>query len=69
MLPLCATVVLVEAGADKKSTGDFGLRPLHWAAEYGCLEMVRFLVEAGAEKDAVAAASGPSFGGVTHLIP
>ena len=45
-------VLLLEAGADK-GTGrtDIGQTPLHAAAQRGHLEVVRFLVESGANKE------------------
>ena len=44
---------LVAAGADvDEQRGEFGMRPLHWAAEVGQVEVMGVLVELGADKDA-----------------
>lgn len=44
---------LVAVGANTEATDCDGWTPLHLAAENSCLELVCFLIEAGANKDAV----------------
>ena len=42
---------LVAAGADvEEQRGEHGLRPLHWTADHGHVEVLRVLVELGANK-------------------
>jgi ankyrin repeat protein len=44
---------LVAAGADvEEQRGEHGLRPLHWTADHGHVEVLRVLVELGANKEA-----------------
>ncbi|CAK9253994.1 unnamed protein product, partial [Sphagnum jensenii] len=42
---LDVTKVFLEKGADAKATNKDGNTPLHWAARYGKLEVVKYLVE------------------------
>jgi hypothetical protein len=46
-----ATIVrtLLEAGARVDDDGEFGMTPLHWAAALGSEEIVRWLLDAGAD--------------------
>lgn len=50
----CAKVLL-ESGADVTVRDGYGRTPLHWAAEAGNMDVVRLLIEAGADPAAAAA--------------
>ena len=54
--------VLIDAGADIEARDDMGRSPLHWACDSGALEVVKMLVESGAE----VRASGN--GGLTYAM-
>lgn len=50
--------VVMEKGGEIDAADDEGRRPLHEAAFFGCLEMVKFLIAMGAVKDAPVAPFG-----------
>ncbi|KAK3988032.1 Serine/threonine-protein phosphatase 6 regulatory ankyrin repeat subunit C, partial [Cladorrhinum sp. PSN332] len=53
--PACAKVLLTH-GADFRLRDGYGRTPLHWAAEFGSVQVVGMLLDAGAEADAGAGA-------------
>jgi ankyrin repeat protein len=54
-----AAKALINAGIDINKAGDLGYTPLHVACMKGNLEMVKLLVESGAELFAVSEGDGP----------
>jgi ankyrin repeat protein len=55
--------MLLDAGADVNERGVWGRTPLMWAADRAPIETVRFLIDRGAEIDAVAGPFGASSAG------
>lgn len=52
-LPLIKSMLAKDPGQLEKKDGEFGATPLHWAALKGHTEVVRFLLDAGANPTAV----------------
>lgn len=54
-----AAKVLIEAGIDVNKAGDLGYTPLHVACMHGNLEMVRLLIDSGADLFAMSEGDTP----------
>jgi ankyrin repeat protein len=62
------TRVLLRCGADVGARDGYGRTPLHWAAESGNADVVRLLVEAGADVSAVSKEGAGTLGRLSEVM-